>query len=138
MIRNKTLLGTEDDKVHQAKTILATAAILEQREVTDINQLIQLHRRTKTIIESAVLEQLKDTYPIFYRGFAAVKSKAAMAAHVLSSGFDVEETDQAIDLIVISGDERDEMHTYPDTRWVAASTAERYWVRRHRPRAIPP
>jgi len=74
------------------------------------------------------MAQLKDTYPIFYRGFDAIKSKAAMTEHVLSSGFDVEETDQAIDLIVISGDERDEMHTYPDTRWVAATTAKRHWV----------
>mmetsp|Transcript_24563 Transcript_24563/g.53154 ORF Transcript_24563/g.53154 Transcript_24563/m.53154 type:complete len:339 (-) Transcript_24563:406-1422(-) len=67
------------------------------------------------MMEYAVMAQLKDTYPIFYRGFDAIKSKAAMTEHVLSSGFDVEETDQAIDLIVISGDERDEMHTYPDT-----------------------
>ena len=114
LIRNKTLLGTEDDKVHQAKTILATAVMLQQREVADITELTHLYNIPQALIEPAML---KDEYPILFNGFTALQSKARMEAHIIFSEFNVDEADPAMDLIVISnnGDSRDELHTYPNT-----------------------
>ena len=108
LIRNQTLLGTEDDKIHQAKVILLTASLLRQMEASDIIELFK-----EEMIEPAAI---KEEYPILYEGYNATQSKATMESHILLSGFDVEEKDPAIDLIVIGSDgSRDELHTFPDT-----------------------
>ena len=109
---NKTFLGTDADKEHQTKVILLTAALLRQNQVTDFTELIQLYQ-TYGFIDPATLAA---RYPILYEGSTAIKSTASIEAHVLSSGFDVEEKEGAIDILVINNEGiKDEMHTYPNT-----------------------
>ena len=110
LIQNKTLLGSEDDKIHQAITILATASLLQQREVSDITSLLST--------PSSDLSTIQDRFPIFYKGFEATKSRPTMESHVLTSGFDLNDTERAIDIIVIgqNGEDRDELHTYQGAR----------------------
>ena len=90
---------------------------LEQQQVSDISGLIQLYQRSQTQKEPFTLKQLEDSFPFFYKGFAALQSKEKMAQHLQASGLVVEENDPAIDLIVMNKEESDEMHTYPDALW---------------------
>lgn len=103
LLSNKTLLGTEEDKIHQAKTILATGSLLRQEEAAEgaIAKLASLYNISDEK-ESIEPEMLKDDYPIFFQGFVATESKAAIEAHILCSGFNLDDTDEAMDLIVIS------------------------------------
>ena len=103
------------DKEHQAKVILATAAILEQNRVSKNNfsELIKLYRES-TCIDPAVLEA---KYSVFMKGFTAIQSKSTIESYIHSSGYEIEDDGPSIDVIVVNNESgtREELHTYPDT-----------------------
>ncbi|KAL7526094.1 hypothetical protein ACHAXR_001313, partial [Thalassiosira sp. AJA248-18] len=115
LIGDKTLLGSEEDKIHQAKVILATIALLQQNEVADVTELLLKSRlgARNNDLEPA----MKEKYPIFFKGFNATESKGTMEAHIRASGFDLDEKSASIDVIVINDEAgtREEVHTYPET-----------------------
>lgn len=99
LCRNQTLLGSEDDKLHQSKTILATAALLQVRDAGDISDLVQARQE-----ETADTKLLREKYTLFFNGFDSTHCKESMQAHVQASGFDEADAESAIDIIVRTED----------------------------------